>query len=41
MGYSNIIDSLVDNAYVRLLKGSKDNLFYKNGHVAVARVDIK
>lgn len=31
----------VDNAYVRLLNGSKDNLFYKNGHVAVARVDIK
>lgn len=31
----------VDNAYVRLFNGSKDNLFYKNGHVAVARVDIK
>lgn len=31
----------VDNAYVKLFNGSKDNLFYKNGHVAVARVDIK
>ena len=31
----------VDNAYVKLFNGSKDNLFYKNGYVAVARVDIK
>lgn len=31
----------VDNAYIKLFNGSKDNLFYENGYVAVARVDIK
>lgn len=31
----------VDNAYVKLLNGSRDNLFYKDGYIAVARIDIK
>lgn len=30
-----------DNAYVKLLNGSRDNLFYKDGYIAVARIDIK
>ena len=39
--YTALEDDIESFCDILFDNGSKDNLFYKNGHVAVARVDIK